>query len=198
MGKIFAGISLFFIIQSAAFAQHNEMAYGKKQSTISAGYGIGNVWKRLFNFYSPISGSDYKVSSTGPFSLVYEYGFTHRISGGIALGYSKIKAILTYQQSKNIETLSNFSALARGNYHFLKSPKWDPYAGLGVGSFKFNYTSKDASGNGNAGTGVKVPGVLGFSGQIGAKYYVSKSFGAYAEVGYVAGSVGQVGINYRF
>ncbi len=198
MKKIFTAISLLFIMKSAAFAQTDEKAYHKKNSTIATGYGIGNVWKMLFNFYAPISGSDYKISLTGPFALVYEYGFTNRISGGVALGYSKINAVFTYQNSKNIEKFTNFSALVRGNYHFFTSAKWDPYAGVGIGYFKFNYTSRDASGSSNPGTGVKVPGLLGFSGQLGTKYYFTPHFAAFAEAGFVADSFVQLGINYKF
>ncbi|MDB5203346.1 MAG: hypothetical protein JWQ27_2755 [Ferruginibacter sp.] len=197
MQKIIVLLIALSIVQSMK-AQENSRAYYKSQSTVALGYGIGNVWKRVFKANAPNGGASYDINSTGPVSLVYEYGFTKRISGGIALGYSQVKAVLTYGPLINTERLTNYSALARANYHFGHDPKWDLYAGGGIGYYKFTYDSKDNSGNNNSGSGIKVPGAFGSTAELGAKYYVKPCFAVFAEAGYVAGSYGQLGVNVRF
>jgi outer membrane protein W len=189
---------LCFLIHSFCLGQYESPAFKKGQSTIAAAHGIGNFWRELFNFTIPPNGGTYDVSSTGPYSLVYEYGFSNRISAGIALGYSSISAVYKYQGFRNDEKFTNYAILARGNYHFGKVRNFDPYIGIGAGYFNFKYTSKDNSGSTTPGTGVKVPGAFGYSGVLGGKYYFYRSFAAVAEVGYVAGSYAQAGLSIKF
>jgi outer membrane protein W len=188
---------LFFMlllsaINAPAQTETSASAYHKNGSVISAGYGIYNAWRRLFSVNAP-AGTTYTVSAAGPATIVYEYAFTNRISGGVSLSYSKLKGILRYGLYKNTETLTNFSALLRANYHFGQSAKWDPYIGGGAGYYSFEYTSKDNAGGANSGSGLKIPGAFALSAQAGTKYYFNRHFGLFAELGYVAGSVGQVG-----
>jgi outer membrane protein W len=197
MRKIFLVATLCFFC-SICFSQYQAPAYFKGQSTISAAHGIINFWKRLFDFTVPDPDASYKVSSTGPYSLFYEYGFSNRISAGIALGYTSIKGVLKYQTYRNDEKFTNFAILARGSYHFGKIKNFDPYVGVGAGYYKFDYSSKDNSGSVTPGTGVKVPGAFGYSGLLGGRYYFNPNIAAMVEVGYVAGSYIQAGITARF
>lgn len=181
-----------------SFAQ-DETAYYQGSSTVSVGYGIGNIWKTLFKLAGAFSGGDYKVSTTGPVALTYEYGASENISVGVQLGYSKITGKYTDPDPdfNYTESLTNFSALARANYHFGSSDKFDPYVGLGLGYYNFKYEYKEANGNTNNST-FAVPSAFGFSGQLGAKYYIASSFALYLEVGYVGGSIVQGGLTLRF
>jgi opacity protein-like surface antigen len=180
------------IIAASSFAQ--DAAFSQGSSTFSVGYGFGNIWRTLFK----LSGA--KVSATGPVALVYEYGAAEKISVGVSLGYSKITGKYTDPSDPTFtsqESLTNISALARANYHFGSSEKFDPYLGIGLGYYHFKYEYKDSDGDTNGGA-FAIPGAFGFSGQLGAKYYFSPQFGLYAEVGYVGGSIAQIGLTAKF
>lgn len=193
--------TLFICLVSAkSFAQDEGGAYSQGSSSVSIGYGFGNIWKSLFKLAGAFSDGSYKVSATGPVAFVYEYGATDKISVGIALGYSQVKGKYndpSYPDDNYEESLTNFSALARANYHFGSSEKFDPYLGIGLGYYNFKYKYKDASGTSDVGT-FAIPGAFGFSGQLGAKYYFTSSVGLYAEIGYVGGSIAQVGLSFKF
>lgn len=175
-----------------------EAVYHKGTNFISAGYGIGNIWRRLFVETTNFPGGRYKITSKGPFCLTYEHGFSDRISGGLILGYTGINRYFYYSTYTNSEKFSNFSALARANYHFGKLDKFDPYAGIGLGYYKFKYSSNDGSGNSAPLDPVNIPASFGYTVQAGAKYYFARSFAAFAEIGYLAGSFAQVGITVKF
>jgi outer membrane protein W len=198
MKKLLAVTLLFLAVNCTAYAQDESTAYYQGSSTISAGYGIGNIWKKLFKLSGAFSGGKYDVSASGPYTLIYEYGVSDKISAGVSLGYSKVEG--DYSDASNYkytETLTNISALARANYHFGQSEKFDPYLGLGLGYYNFKYEYKDNDTNPNT-TTFAVPSAFGLSAQLGAKYYIASSFGLFAEVGYVAGSYAQVGLTARF
>lgn len=178
-----------FIPQS--FSQ-NRGAFSKGNHLISAGVGIGNIWKTFLEDVYTYPDNSYKVSSKGAFTLIYEYGLSKRISAGVALGYSKVVGNLNYFGLSYSETLTNFSVLARADFHIGKSQKFDPYFGGGLGYYSFNYYN-DKPGLINS----KVPGSFGYSAQIGAHYYFIPRLGAFAEVGYVGGSLAQIGLTYK-
>lgn len=123
-----------------------------------------------------------------------KYGLTENISVGAVVSYSSLKNTLS---NNNVQKLTQFGAVLRGNYHFGSSDKFDPYIGIGVGYYNFKYTSKDANGN-DVTSFYSVPGAFGYQGQLGAKYYFMPSLAAFAEIGYVAGSFGQIGVNFKF
>ena len=202
MKKVLFVSAILLAVSTSTFAQDDAGgAYTQGSSTVAAGYGFGSIWKKLFKLSSMFSGGSYKTSSTGPFSLTYEYGVAEKISVGVAVSYSQVKG--TYTDPSNlpednyIDKLTNFSVIARGNYHFGSSEKFDPYIGAGVGYYNFKYESVYGDGT-KTGNLFAIPGAFGFNGQLGAKYYFSPNFGAFAEVGYVAGGFGQVGLVGKF
>lgn len=171
-----------------SYAQ-NDRAFSKGNSIISAGFGIIDTWKIFLERANDYS--TYKVSSKGTFTLVYEYGFSKRISGGIALGYSKVIGKFDgFGQFP--ESLTTFSILARSNYHFGKFRKFDPYIGGGIG-----YQNSQYYNNNPILDNAKIPGAFAYSGQLGAHYYFIPCFGAYAELGYVAGTLAQLGLTLK-
>lgn len=206
MKKVLLMAVILLAASVGSFAQNysgcygsDDPAYVQGQSTVSVGYGVGNIWKKLFKINSTFYKGTYKVSSTGPFSLTYEYGVTDRISGGIAASYSEVKGAYTDPDNKDnnhVERLTNLSVIARGNYHFGISPKFDPYIGLGIGYYKFKYEETGIKDKIET-QSVAVPGSIGYNGQIGAKYYFTPAFGVFAEVGYVVGGYGQAGLTIK-
>ena len=190
MKKLFLLSACFLFLSLASIAQV-EKSYQKKGSVISAGYGVNNIWKQLFK-KSSLSNYYSSLSSTGPVTLIYEYGFFNRISAGITLSYSSLKAVSAFGSNSNTERLTNFSILARASYHFINKPRWDGYLGAGAGYYNFNYTSSSNIEN------IKAPGAFGYTGHGGVKYYFTNHLAGMLEAGFVAGSYGQVGLAYKF
>lgn len=191
-------------VSAKTFAQDESTAWsGQGTVVVNAGYGFGNIWKTLFKLTSGFTGS--KVTATGPVALGFEYGVAERIGVGVQLGYGQVKSKATDAGANSNggdliteESLTSIQALVRGNYHFGNSEKFDPYIGLGLGygNFKYKYSDNDANYN-NSGA-FSVPSAFGFSGALGARYYVASNIGIYAEIGYVTGSIAQVGLNVKF
>ena len=181
MKKISAIFLLLILSGFAGFAQQQNA----KKWTLTAGYGIGNVWLYFLKNKSLIKDiPDYKVSSVGPFSICAEHFITNKISIGASASYSVVKG-----ETKRFlvdEQISIFTALARANYHFSHSNKFDPYLGGGLGYVRSVYRN-------NSSIPGPVPGEFGYSAQVGAHYYLTKKAGFYGELGYVNGSFLQLG-----
>lgn len=184
---------LFQVSTQDLKAQDDIRAFEKGTSTISLGLGIGNVWKSFLEDAVSYPEGTYKVSNNGTFTIIYEYGVSNKFSAGIAIGYSEVEGNFVGYGEKFTEKLTNFSMLARANYHLGKFKKFDPYIGGGIGYFHFKYTN-DRPGLVDS----KTPGAFGYSAQLGAHYYFSSHWGAFAEVGYVGGSLVQLGATYKF
>lgn len=211
MKKLLFSAAILFAA-NATFAQSEGGAYSKGQSTISVGYGFASPYKTLFklsNIYANDPATSTKLTSLGPVGLTYEYGATDKVSVGLQVAYGSIKNVTTDKDGISngkdyivTQKMDQVSAIARVNYHFGSNDKFDPYGGLGLGygSFKFKTTTNDPSDNAAdyALFNIKVPGAFGITGQLGAKYYFSPNFGAYAEVGYLAGSFAQIGVTAKF
>jgi len=182
MKKNFAIFFLFFVSSLGVIAQENNA----KKWTLSVGYGIGNVWVYFLKNNSLINDlSDYKVNGMGPVTVCIENQVSHKISIGVSAAYSIVRG-----ETKRFlaeEQISIFTVLARANYHFGHSKKFDPYIGGGLGYVRSVYKN-------NLSVPGPVPGEFGYSAQIGSRYYVTKSFGAYGELGYVNGSFLQLGL----
>ena len=188
---LLAGILFYSASESQV---KDKPAYLKGSSMVSVGYGIGNIWKTFLNdaISSSIPGITYKVTAFGPIALNYEYGFLNRFSGGITFAYSKVKGKYSGYGDSFTDELTITTILARANYHFGKSEKFDPYIGGGMGYVKSKYNNDQSASRND------VPGLLGYSAQLGGRYYFTPSLGAYAELGYVNGSFVQVGLTARF
>jgi opacity protein-like surface antigen len=189
-------ICLVFLVCFCWSATAQEQIHQKKSSVISLGYGIGNVWKIfLKNGISPEYRQYYTVTSKGPYALTYEYGFLNKFSCGIQFAYSKVNGkadALTIR-----DQLTTFSILVRANYHHTKWEWADMYIGGGLGYYDFQYEARDATGS-DVYLGDRVPGVIALSAQLGARYYLTEYLGLNAEIGFVAGAIGQVGVAVKF
>jgi outer membrane protein W len=187
MKKIFILLTIALILSYSSFAQNKETAYSKGSSTISVGYGLFNVWKILLSNYE-------KINSTGPIVVAYQYGITKRISVGLALGYSVLNGSYESSGFNYSDKLTSFSAVAFANYHFGHSKKIDPYIGGGAGYYNLKYEESIDLRSIS-------PSAFEISGLLGAKYYFTPSFGAFAEIdlvnGYVEGSFPQLGVTYK-
>ncbi|MBS1742416.1 MAG: outer membrane beta-barrel protein [Bacteroidetes bacterium] len=185
--------SMLFAIALNVLAQRtNDKAYHAYNSQVTAGYGIGNFWTVFLDKAIEIPG--YKVSSLGPFSLLYEYGFTNHISSGIALSYSRARG--KAERFQIADQISFYSVILRADYHFFTTRKIDPYAGIGLGISKSTYKNLDEHTIGNYNS--KVPNTFEPNGQLGIKYFPFQHWGICAELGYIGGAFGLVGITGSF
>ena len=125
------------------------------------------------------------------FGASFEHGFTDAISAGVFVDYSSYNNNIDYGYKLNVVYVG-----VRGSYHFAKLlnlgiPKLDPYAGVSVGYYDFNYSF----------TGDPYPAAHAntvFAGvHAGARYMFSDNVGGFAEVGYGV-SVLQVGLSFKF
>ncbi|MEJ7609983.1 MAG: OmpW family outer membrane protein [Ferruginibacter sp.] len=214
MKKFLFATAIMIFAATAVSAQDSEGgAYSKGQSTVAIGYGFISPYKNLFKFTNLFAGpgESSKYSSIGPVGLTYEYGISDKISMGLQVAYGQNKNVSTEKDGISAgkdyivtSKLTQISAILRGNYHFGSSSKFDPYVGLGLGygNFKYETTSNDPADNNDpffdSFYNISVPTSFGITGQVGAKYYFSSNIGMYAELGYLAGSFAQVGINFKF
>ncbi|MBC7536034.1 MAG: porin family protein [Ferruginibacter sp.] len=191
---LFCSIQFLLLIATDSSAQPNTgKAYKKGHSTLTIGYGIGNVWKVFLDKIVDIP--EYKVKSSGPYTLVYEYGILQRFSVGAAAGYSRVRGKAEkYQLADQITFLS---LLVRANYHIWTTSALDPYFGGGIGINNSKYKNLDQHtiiSNPNS----KVPNTIDFSGQVGIKYFPAKKLGVNIEAGYINGAIILVGVTTRF
>jgi len=176
-----------FFLGTHLNAQSSKKKFAKKYTqTISIGHGIGNIWKSFLE--KGISIKNYKIKSTGPINLQYDYVMFKNFSVGAIVSYSQIKG--SYNNSGFVfsDQLTIFTALARVNYHFIKHKKLDPYLGGGIGYVYSKYQNNLNTKSTN------VPGELGYSAQVGINYFMFKNFGLFGEAGYVGGSFFQLGV----
>ena len=154
---------------------------------ISLGYGVGNIWiSFLKKNYSSV---DYKIATTGPFNATAEYHLHKKISAGISITYSKINGNI--KRFLVEEQLTIFTAYLRANYHFVHREKLDAYAGMGGGFVQSIYQNSLGVPSDD------VPGLFGYTAQLGVKYYFIQKAGVFTELGYVNGSFCLVGFAIR-
>jgi outer membrane protein W len=178
---------------SAIAQQQSAKAYKKNSSNIELGYGIYNFWTGVLDKGVQIPG--YTTNSLGPFSIIYEYGITKRFSGGAALSCSRVRG-----ESKRFQIadqITTWSVLLRANYHFFTSAKLDPYVGGGVGISRSIYKNLDPNTVATDYEG-NVPNTFEPNVQLGIKYFPLEHFGFCAEIGYVGGALGLIGIAAKF
>jgi opacity protein-like surface antigen len=179
-------VIIFFLGESIKAQEIEKKHYENNRQTISLGHGIGNIWKSFLE--KGVNIENYKIKSTGPINLQYEYEVFKNFRVGAIVSYSQIKG--SYNNSGFVfsDQLAIFTALARVNYHFIKHKKLDPYLGGGVGYVYSKYQNNLNTKSTN------VPGELGYSAQLGINYFMLKNFGIFGEAGYVGGSFFQLGI----
>ncbi|MES2629580.1 MAG: outer membrane beta-barrel protein [Bacteroidota bacterium] len=176
-------------------------AFSQGNSNISVGYGAPNLVKFFFKAVEAAS-TDFKATGSGPFHLKYEYGIGRKIGLGVSLAYvtfgftdvtkDDYTGEVLYAESFN---LTNIAALARVNFHFGSSKKFDPYLGVGAGA---NFiTAKYTSTDGETTSPFSTPGFVAIELVFGARYFFSDHIGIYTEVGY-AKSLAQLGVTFKF
>lgn len=182
-------IAITFLLILSGFAGFAQQRNGKKW-TISAGYGIGNIWTKFLKDAFDVP--EYKVTALGPMSIIGEYQFYKKVSVGISFTYSDLNGYFNKNGFLFSDELQIYTGLIRANYHPIVKRNLDIYLGGGLGYVNSQYKSSLGTGSSS------VPGKFGYSAQVGAHYYLTKHAGFYGELGYVNGSFVQMGVAVRF
>jgi hypothetical protein len=183
MKKFFVSLVVLSLITFGVSAQTS--TFNKGDKLLSASIGIGGYY----------SGTYYSNVSRIPFMAVYyeqcikDNLFDAKSSIGLGgmLGYTQAK------WSDNFKTSTTVIGF-RGTFHYTPVDKLDTYAGLMLGynivSWKWlNSTYSSLSGN--------AVSELALGGYIGARYYFSPTFAAFAECGFGAANL-NLGVSFKF
>ena|ERR1035437_856302 len=166
MKKALLSLAIAAIAFSANAQKESAVSFDKSTSYLHFGVGFGG------GFYAG-------TVTLPPISASYEKAVTENISVGAIVGYSSSK----YNYFGTDEFKYTYILIgARGNYHFATTEKFDPYVGATLG---YNVVSVSAPSSGS--NYIAKGSALLFGAQLGANYYFSPKFGAFAELGYGIG-----------
>ncbi|HEY0976222.1 MAG TPA: outer membrane beta-barrel protein [Flavobacteriales bacterium] len=190
------GLTTVFVIGLSGHA--SAQVFKEGSNSIGLGYGFGTFLGGLSSNFDQFGEVKYK--GTGPLYFKFEHGVSDRIGLGVNVAYATNQWDYTYTSDsstyKETTKRSTYSVLARFNYHFGNSDRFDPYLGLGLGYRNAKWTVED-SGSGTSGVELKSLMPFGMELTIGARYFFSPNIAGYLEVG-GAKSVAQVGVSAMF
>ncbi len=163
-------IALAFImaLSYTAEAQKTQTYYRVGEKNLNIGIGLGSTL--VGNLDLPPISASYEVGSN-LFNLP-------NVSLGGYVGFAQSsESYFSWKWS-----YTHIIVGARGSYHFYGNNLWDCYGGLMIG---YNIVSSSIDGPdddifGYSAAGSSLTGSL----HLGARYYISKYFGLYAELGY--------------
>jgi hypothetical protein len=175
----------------------NSGSFSLSTGILSLGYGLSNNAVNGYNYISGFNGSS--RASFGPVYLKYEHGIIRdEIGLGGQMAFSHTWIRYDNASGRYRDNVGAFSLGVLGYYHFNKLipvPNLDVYAGTGLSirTLSYHYDSDlTANPTDHSTTNVYV------TGRVGARYYVTRSFGFYAEVGYDNMSDINLGISFKF
>lgn len=168
------------------------------KGTVAVNAGVGFI--STIRYYS-VSG----LHRTPVFSLSGEYGIMKLgpgvLGGGLAFGYQSASYTSNYGSLYYKDKWSTTMFGIRGTYHpdFLNSDKYDLYGivQLSITHFGYSFSTNDPYintyqyGNHTLSTSFH-PYLL-----VGAKYYFTKNFGVYSELGYDISLI-KLGLTFKF
>ncbi len=169
-----------------SYEARNSGSFSQETSLVSFGIGFPNLAVNNYSF--GITGSS---SGVPPLYVKYEHGF---LRDEVGLGGHLSTAFGSYDYSSYKTKIFAWSIGVRAYYHFNKLipvEKLDVYAGAGLSMRNRSYKYDDGiNSDDNDFT-------IGFDGVVGARYYFSDTFAAYAETGYDYMSSINLGITLR-
>jgi hypothetical protein len=198
---------------SHSFAQDGA-TFDKGTFVITAGYGFPDLynWRLRGDYNGYYKGySSTSVRGFGPIIIKGDYGIVkfkwgHSLGIGAVIGYNSTTVNYNYNHWNNSNNWGYYNQTykyrtitigARGTYHFFTKEKIDLYANVGLGfninsytqntndPYKSNYIIRQRSG---------LYGAL----TVGIRYYFTKNFGVYSELGWDMSTPIQVGLSFKF
>lgn len=162
-------VLLFFTFIMSALTIQAQDVFKKGDNMVSASVGVG---------------------SGIPVAVSYERGIVDNLfdgNGSIGLGgylgYYSDKDEQTFQKVKVGWKYNDIMIGVRGNLHYQFVDKLDTYAGLMLG-YEIVKAKAIAEGYDESAIGSADGSGIGFAIQVGARYFFTDNFGAFAEVGY--------------
>jgi hypothetical protein len=175
----------------ALFTQQTQaQIYEKGSSQINLGIGLISTVR--------VTGSNTIIPPVG---VSYEYGFHKNISGGVYAGYSGSRSETHWGGNKFVYKYNYLIVGARASYHFdfdfINTEKFDPYAGVIIGTNIASSSVETPSGYvGPKPTPASAGGVV-IGAFAGMRYHINPNFGFFAEVGNSVSFI-QAGITSKF
>ena len=158
---------------------------------ITLGYGAPSIVRAFLKYKT--TRDEVGVAGSGPYIFKSEFMVHKRIGVGVNLSYSQSRI---YWYDVGYDTISQsyrdfefgiraneFSGTVRANYHYIKHPKLDAYAGLGFGYGRFNMESYTLAHTTQFSIKYDVPKPLSLEATTGLRYFPLKNLGVYTEVG---------------
>jgi len=197
--------TLIMMVVLGANLTASAQAFTEGQSSVSLGYGFGNLSQSLFKAYESLPDFNYK--GAGPLFLKYEYGISENIGVGVNVAYIGAKVTWTDEfievepgvPLRQETSWTSYSILARMNYHIPvgSTDKFDPYFGVGIGYRSGKWKASDNDPDFDWGVELDSPFILGMEMTGGARYLFTENIGVYGEVGLAKGLL-QIGAVGRF
>jgi hypothetical protein len=197
-------ITILFLFSVLTITSAHAQVFSEEKSYATVGYGFGTYIGALASTIDDYD--DFTTTITGPVYGKYEYAVAEKFGIGVNLAYVNyhfewLEDGYNYVNGQSIKYRSSieytsFSALIRGNWHFGKNEKVDPYFGFGLGyrTGVFTYKSDDPYDEGND---FDLPQPFGFETTFGLRLMFGEHIGAYAEAG-IAKSAIQIGLTTKF
>ncbi len=206
---VLALASVLFLFNLNSNAQ--KLAYEKGTTVATIGYGFPDLYRSTLK----VAYNGYKsktVVGFGPLMLkgdygIYKFKWGHTVGAGIVLGYNSTTIRFDYThwnkgQAKYVDytetdVYRTITVGARGTYHFYTKEKLDCYASIGLG---FNVNSAVQTTDNPDGANIVVSKRSGVyeSFTVGIRYYFTKNFGVYSELGWDMSAPIQGGIALKF
>jgi hypothetical protein len=189
MKKLIVALILVMALGATSFSQ----VFEKGSQAINAGLGFGNTayWGSYYSGFFPSISASYEY---GIVEIPMGSTLTGVVSAGGYMGWST--SHYDYDWDDIYYRYTNFIIAARGNYHFIFHDKIDTYAGVwfGVDIVTGNWHG-DGSYPDDDDWDMADTGPTGGA-YVGARYYWSDNWAAYAELGYLI-SIFNVGVTYK-
>lgn len=195
-------LSACILIAGLNAVQAQSMGKGKNVLYLGAGIGSGYVGSDYGS-----NGAGYTIRRSPDFQLGFEHGISEAIPQsiiGIGPHFSTSFASNEYRDIYGRgwdKHWANYDIAAKGFYHhkFLVGERWDVYGSvsLGVRFQTYSFTATNANYSYAEGSNNAIAPIIGVG--VGGRFYVTKVFGFYAEVGGgLNAEYAQIGIAFKF
>ncbi len=209
MKRILMILGLACAFSSSSFSQ----AVQTGTSIFDVTYGWPNLWTNVFKAAVTTSNSTgIKTGTMGPIAIKYEYMIADKIGIGGIFNYANSSVKYNEDQqvynsttglyeTKNYKyefSVPRFRAMAKFNFHFGNSDKFDGYAGVGVGygGYSFKYETNDPLYTSDKFTMSIAP--IAFRLALGGRYFFTDNIGALMEFGLGGGGLLEFGATAKF
>lgn len=191
--------ALLLTVFMSSFKAQDSIPFKRNDNIIGVFIGVGYS-------YATGIGNITGFSSIPALGLILDHGIVNNAGPGTiglggVVGFKEYSYHLAYSNFKQDLKWTNYVVAVRGSYHYNgltdKIKNLDLYAGISLGIRIFRERLKAEISNHSIDTLIdkEIKPIIGAF--IGARYQLTKSFGAFIEIGYDV-SYAKVGVAYKF